>query len=68
MSSIEAVTAVSGDYSNTTTQQMWQQMYQNSVQETMQQVNKMNAEYQQENQEVYQSTGSDIQFQSVNSF
>ena len=66
--SIEEISAVSGDYSSTTSQQMWQQMYQNSIQETMSQVNNTNSQYQQENQEVYQSTGSDIQFQSVNSF
>ncbi|MCB1080608.1 MAG: hypothetical protein KDK69_02190 [Chlamydiia bacterium] len=66
--SIEEISAVSGDYSSTTSQQMWQQMYQNSIQETMSQVNNTNSQYQQENQDVYQSTGSDIQFQSVNSF
>ena len=62
--SIEGISAVSGDYGSTTTQDMWQQLYENSIKDTMNQDNASQAQQKQQNANEEQASGDDTTNQS----
>ena len=70
MSSDLSIEAVSGSQSTSSAsqQQMWAMLEEQWAQDTMVNVNKTNQTYQQEQQNLYSSTGDELAGKSVQSF
>jgi len=68
MSSDLSVEAVSGSQSISSQQQMWTMLEEQWAQDTMANVNKTNQTYQQEQQNLYSSTGDELASKPVQSF